>query len=142
MAVIRWNPWNISSMLDEGLEFPTIPGISKLSSGLNLYETEDSVVAEAAIPGLSEDQIDVTINDGVVRITGMAEDVKEDKTKRRYFMSSIATSFNYSFRLPEGVVEDEEPAAELHKGVLSLKFMKIPKKPAKKVKVVSREAKK
>lgn len=139
MAVIRWNPWNISNILDEGIDFPTIPGLSRLSSGLNLYETEDSVIAEAAVPGLTEDQIDITIEEGVVRITGMAEDKSQEKTQRRYFMSSIATTFNYSFRLPEGVIEDHEPKAELHKGVLSLTFTKVAKTPPKKVKVISKD---
>lgn len=129
-------------MLEDGLEFPTIPGISKLSSGLNLYETDKSVVAEAAMPGISEDQIDITIDEGIVRITGMAEDEKEEKAKRRYFMSSIATAFNYSFRLPEGVVENQEPKAELHKGILTVNFTKVAKTPPKKVKVISKDAKK
>lgn len=139
MAVIRWNPWNLSSMFEDAVDFPTIPGLSRLGQGLNLYETEEAVVAEAALPGISDDQIDVTIDDGVVRVSALAEDKTEDKGQRGYYMKSMATSFNYSFRLPEGVVEDQEPKAELHKGILTLSFTKIAKTPPKKVRVVSRE---
>ncbi len=34
-------------------------------------------------------------------------------------MSSMTTSFNYSFRIPEGVVRDEEPKAELEMAFLN-----------------------
>lgn len=140
MAVIRWNPWNLSSMFEDGVDFPTLPGLSRLGQGLNLYETEDAIIAEAALPGIDDSQIDVTIDDGVVRISALAEEKSEDKSQRGYYMKSMATSFNYSFRLPEGVVEDQEPKAELHKGVLSLTFSKVAKTPPKKVKVVSKVA--
>src|SRR5579871_1030025 len=119
MAIIRWNPWNLDRMFDDDWEMPTIPGISRLmGQGLNLYETEDAVIAEAAVQGIPEDKIDVTFEDGVVRVTGASQVKDEDKGKRRYFMTSMATSVNYSFRVPQGVVADEEPTAELDNGVL------------------------
>lgn len=138
MAIIRWTPWNLDRMFDDDFEFPTIPGISKfMSQGLNLYETEDSLVAEAALPGLKEDQIDITFDQGVVRITGSAQQAEEDKGKKRYFMSSLTTSYNYSFRVPEGIVKDDEPSAELKNGILKLKFQKVEKKEPKKIKISS-----
>ncbi len=141
MAIIRWNPWNIDRMLDDDWEFPTIPGISKfMSQGLNLYETEDTLVAEASLPGITEDKIDITFEDGIVRITGSMQEKEEEKGKRRYFMSSMATSFNYSFRVPEGVVKDEEPTAELENGILKLVFKKAEKKEPRKI-TVSKKAK-
>ncbi len=140
MAIIRWNPWNIERMLDDDFEFPTLPGISKLmSQGLNLYETEESLVAEASVPGLIEDKIDVTYDDGIVRITGSMEKTDEDKNNKRYYMSSMATSYNYSFRIPEGIVKEGEPTAELEHGVLKLTFKKAEKKEPKKI-AVSRKA--
>lgn len=138
MAIIRWNPFNIQSFLEDDLDLPTMPLLSRLGQGLNLYETEDSVVAEAAVPGIPEDKIDVTVDNGIVHVTGSSEESQEEKGKRRYFMSSRSASFNYTFRLPEGLVEDKEPKAELHNGVLSLTFSKVKKVPPKKVKVTSR----
>lgn len=139
MAIIRWNPWNLDRMLDDDFEFPTIPGISKfMSQGLNLYETEDSLVAEAHVPGIPEEKIDITFQDGIVRITGSTEQKEEEQSKRRYFMSSMANSFNYSFRIPEGIIRDEEPEAELDHGVLKVKFKKAEKKEPRKIKVSSK----
>lgn len=136
MAIIRWNPWNLRQILDEDWDIPTIPGISRLAGqGLNLYETDDGVIAEAAMPGIPEDRVDVTIDDGIVRITGSYEESQKDKGKRRYFMSSMASSYNYSFRLPEGVVADKDPICELDEGILRLKFEKAEKIPPKKIKI-------
>lgn len=136
MAIIRWNPWNLRQMLDEDWDIPTIPGVSRLvGQGLNLYETDNAVVAEAAMPGIPDDRVDVTIDDGVVRVTGSYEEKSEDKGKRHYFMSSMAQSYNYSFRLPEGVKADKEPVCVLDEGVLKLRFEKAEKTPPKRIKV-------
>lgn len=141
MAIIRWSPWNLERMFEEDFEMPTIPGLSRImGQGLNLYETEEAIVAEAAVPGISEDHIDVTFEDGVVRVTGSNETNQEEKDKRRYFMTSMSSSFNYSFRLPQGVVQDAEPTAELDNGVLRLTFKKVQKKEPKKIKVSKKTA--
>ncbi len=139
MAIIRWNPWNIDRVFDDDFDLPTIPGISRfMSQGLNLYETQDALIAETAVPGLTESDIDVTFENGIVRVSGNKEEKQEEKDKRRYFMSSMTTSFNYTFRIPEGVVKDSEPQAELEDGILKLSFKKIEKKEPEKIKVIKK----
>ena len=137
MALIRWNPWSLDRFFDEDFSFPTIPALNRvLDQGLNLYETDDAIVAEVAVPGIPEDRIDVSVDeDGIVRITASYEDKQEDRSKRRYFMSSAASSFNYAFRLPQGVVSDQEPMCEFDNGMLRLKFTKQQKQAPRKIKV-------
>lgn len=133
MAIIRWNPWSIDRFLDEDWDIPTIPGIARLAGqGLNLYETEDAIIAEAALPGIPEDKIDLTIDDGIVRIFGTKEE-KEDGRKK--YMSTLSASYNYSFRLPQGIAADQEPVCELSEGVLSMRFPKMKKTAPKRLKV-------
>ena len=50
-------------------------------------------------------------------------------------MSSMTSSFNYSFRLPQGIVSDKEPGVEYDRGVIRLIFPKVEKKPPKKIPV-------
>ncbi len=140
MAIVKWNPWNLSSMLDDDWDMQTLP--TRVGQGLNVYETEDSIVAEAAMPGISEKDIEVSVDDGVVHVTGSSSLTKENKDGRRYFMSSMASTFNYSFRLPEGVASDKEPKAEVEHGVLYLTFPKAAKTEPKKIKVGVRGEKK
>lgn len=135
MQLIKWNPMNLSSFLEDDWTFPTLPVLNRLGQGLNLYETSDTLTAEAALPGVSEENIDVTIDEGVVHISGSASDIQEEKSQRKYYMSSMASSYNYSFKLPEGMIADEEPKAELDNGILTLTFKKTEKAAPKKVKV-------
>lgn len=138
MAIIRWNPWNVRSLLEDDWDFPTVPGISRmLGQGLNIFETENEIVAEMALPGIGEDNIDISIDEGVVRISAVDEKTQENKDKRRYFMSSMASAFNYSFRLPEGIKNNEEPQAILEQGVLKLIFPKAEVVAPRKIKIVS-----
>ena len=109
-----------------------------MGQGLNIYETQDAIVAEVALPGMTEDRIDVTFDNGIVRVTASAEEKKEEKEKRRYFMSSMTSSYNYSFRIPEGVVKAQEPSAELEDGVLKLTFKKVEKKEPKKISITKK----
>ncbi len=140
MSLIRWNPWNLSSLMDEDWDLPTLPGLSRLGQGLNIYETEGEIVAEASVPGIKEDNLDITYEDDVVRISGTSKHESENKDERKYFMSSRASSFNYSFRLPAGIVSDEEPECELEDGVLTLKFKKVQKAPPKKISIRNKKA--
>lgn len=139
MSLIRWNPWNLSSLLDEDFDFPTVPGISRvMGQGLNIYETDRAIVAEVALPGIPEDKIDVSVHDGVVRISASDEKKKEEQDKRKYFMSSMAQNYNYSFRLPNGMAEESEPEAVLQSGVLKLSFKKAEPIAPKKIKVIAK----
>lgn len=138
MALIRWNPWTLDRMFEEDWDVPTIPGLSRLAGqGLNLYETNDAIVAEAALPGIPEEDIDVTVEDGVVRIVGSAQE-KTPAQGRKNFMSTLSSSYNYSFRLPQDVTKDEMPTCELSDGVLSLTFPKVQKTPPMKLKVTKK----
>lgn len=139
MTLIRWNPWNLQSMLEDDWDMPTVPGLSRiLGQGMNIYETDTVVVAEIAMPGITDDKIDVSVDDKVVRISASSDQVQEDKSGRKYFMSSMAQSYNYSFRLPEGIAEDTEPEAVLQHGVLTLTFKKAAPVAPKKIKVISK----
>ena len=91
--------------------------------------------------GIPEENIDVSVEEGVVRISGSSQVAKEDKGMRSYFMNAISSSYDYSFQLPSGL-EDGEPKAELRRGILTLRFKKTRKEAPKKVKVVSKDEEK
>jgi HSP20 family protein len=115
---------------------PTVPGLSRiLGQGMNIYETDTQLVSEIALPGITEDQIDISIDDKVVRITASVDSSKEDKSGRKYYMSSMTQAYNYSFRLPENIEAESEPEAVLQHGVLKLTFQKAAPVAPKKIKV-------
>jgi HSP20 family protein len=136
MAIIRWNPWSIDRFFEDDVDLPTLPGLSRLvGQGLNLYETDDQVVAEAALPGIPEENIDITIDDNVVRVSGSYQEKDEDRNKKRFYMSNMSQSYNYTFRIPKDIVADKEPVCEYDNGVLKMSFQKVEKQAPKKIKV-------
>lgn len=143
MAIIRWSPWDLSRFFDEELNLPSQLSQLGLGQGLNLYETDDRVVAEAALPGIAEDKIDVSLDkNGVVHISASAENTQEENQNIRHWVSSMRKSYNYAFSLPDGVSLAAEPRCETENGVLRMEFPKLKPEPPKKIRVERVDAKK
>lgn len=134
MSLSRWSPMSISSFFDDEFDFPAFTSSRNVSTGLNMYETDNQVVVEMAMPGVSEDKVDISMDGRMVNVSSHIEEKKEEKDKKRYYVSSMSSRFNYSFRLPERV-SMEEPEATLTDGVLTLRFEKRVSDTLKKIKV-------
>jgi HSP20 family protein len=86
------------------------------------YANDDGYVLEAEVPGLASEDVNVTVDDGVVTlIAAPVEDSSEDGGSARRF----ASGFKRSFRLPSDV-DAEAIQASLEHGVLALRFPKTP----------------
>ncbi|MFZ5376831.1 MAG: Hsp20 family protein [Patescibacteria group bacterium] len=70
-----------------------------------------------------------------MRISANNQQQQSDKNKRRYFMSQISNSYNYSFRLPDKVAADVEPTTELNNGILKISFTKTKKEAPKRLRI-------
>lgn len=75
-----------------------------MTEGIDVYEEDDKVVVKAAVPGVAPDKVDVTFEDGVLRIRAKVEETQEEKDKKRvtYRMDRVA-SFDYTTTLPRPV---------------------------------------
>lgn len=106
MAIVRFDPFTgrhwmrpfFSPFEDE--EWPEI----KMTEGLDVYEEGDQVVVKAAVPGVAADQVEVTFEDGVLRISARTESTEEEKKKKKviYRMDRVA-SFDYTTTLPRAI---------------------------------------
>lgn len=88
------------------------------------------------LPGVAEDDIHLSVENGVVSIKGEKKTEREEKGDTWYFSERQYGSFQRSFRLPADADEAAVGAA-LKDGVLSITIpRKAPKKPeAKRVKI-------
>lgn len=77
-----------------------------LTEGLDMYEDNDSIVVKAAVPGIPEDRVEVTFENGVLSIKARSEQSEEEKDKKRvvYRMDRVS-SFQYTTTLPRPVDE-------------------------------------
>lgn len=75
------------------------------------------------LPGVSEDQISVEVNDNRLTVTGEKQSSHEEKGKSFYFSERSYGSFHRAFRLPNDA--DPNKILATHKdGVLDIKIAK------------------
>lgn len=93
---------------------------TEASSGTDAY----AIAME--LPGVSEDDIELTVENGVVTIRGEKKTEEEKKGDTWYFSERQYGAFRRSFRLPEDA-DGAKVSAHMKDGVLSVS---VPKRPA------------
>lgn len=119
MAIIRFDPFTRSFLKpffswEDEEDMPELT----MTEGLDVYEEDDNIVVKAAVPGVPADKVEVTFEDGVLRIKGKVEEKKEEKEKRRvvYRMDRVV-SFDYTTTLPRAV-DEKTLEAKVENGVV------------------------
>jgi HSP20 family protein len=146
-------PWrfsNVERMFEDWFEdfwgrpFPRMwrPGFGRLRAlsleapALDIYEQKDDLVVKAEIPGLTKDEIDISIEGNTLTIKG--EKKKEEEVKEEEYYRSERTygAFARSIELPAAVQTDKVNAS-FKNGVLEIHLPKTEeaKKNVVKVKV-------
>jgi HSP20 family protein len=90
---------------------------------VNVKEDDGHVIAEAELPGMTEKDINVTVNRDSLRISGEKKQKKETKEENYYSMESSYGSFDRFVNLPTEV-DEEKTEAEFNNGVLTVKMPK------------------
>ena len=92
-----------------------------MTDGLDVYEKDGNVFVEASVPGIPENKIEITYEDGVLHIKGRNEETEEEKKKDKivHRMQRIS-SFDYSTYLPRPV-DEKQIVASVSNGVLTIK---------------------
>lgn len=95
-----------------------------ITPAIDIVDDKDHFKVEAEMPGMGEDNIEVSISDGILTIKGDKQTSKQDKDKN-YLMREINYgSYMRSIRLPDSVDIDKAKAS-FKKGML---WVDIPKK--------------
>ncbi|WP_146346834.1 Hsp20/alpha crystallin family protein [Phaeobacter marinintestinus] len=85
---------------------------------------DDAYDIRMELPGVSEDDIELTVEDGVVNIRGEKKTQQEEKGDTWYFSERQYGAFRRSFRLPENA-DGGKASASMKDGVL---HVTVPKK--------------
>lgn len=92
---------------------------------LNIQNSETEYLVEAAVPGLTKEDVRVEYANGMLTISGASKQ-DESVTKNGYVVRELhKSSFSRSITVDEEVCDVENISAEVENGVLSVK---IPKK--------------
>jgi HSP20 family protein len=90
---------------------------------LDVYEEKDDLVVKAEIPGLTKDEIDISIDGNVLTIKGEKKKHDEVKEENYYRCERTFGSFTRSLELPMNVKPDKVNAA-FTDGVLEVRLPK------------------
>lgn len=121
-----WDPFRIMLEMigDQGREQWTT-GQATFAPTFEVLERKDAYVFKADLPGIKEEELDITLTENRLTISGKREAEERKEGERYYAYERHYGSFTRSFSLPEGV-DSEHVRAEMKDGVLNLV---VPKRP-------------
>lgn len=102
---------------------------------VDITEDDKEFLIKAELPGLKKEEVKVSVDEGVMTISGERKIEKEEKTKKYHRIERAYGKFERSFTLPEKA-DSTKVNAEFKDGVLQVHLPKT-EKPASKALEVS-----
>lgn len=106
----------LSTFFSDGADY-SVPAV-------NIRENDDSFKIELAAPGLNKEDIKVSLDKDVLKISSESESKKESDDKNFRRKEFGYTSFCRSFSIPENV-DTEAIKASMTNGILSVELPKL-----------------
>lgn len=145
MALIRWEPVRELNTLQSEMNrlfntlFDTPPAdggtvgtLRRWIPAMDLVETDDEFVLRADLPGLSEQDVNIELEDNVLTISGERKSEHEQRREGYYRVERASGAFSRSLTLPEGIDADSIKAS-FDKGVLEVRIPKPEERKPRKV---------
>lgn len=131
MALVRYQPngllqqFNneINRMFLRDVDSRQAPANVQWSPAVNVRETEEAYYVEADIPGVDPADIEVTLDQGVLKLVGERQDSSDDDNGTLRHAERVHGRFVRRFKLPESADADSVEAHAAH-GVLKLSIAK------------------
>ena len=101
---------------------------------VDVYESEEKLVVKARTAGVNKDELDVSISDGILTISGTLSSGDDADVTNWHIQECYWGEFSRTLALPVAVKEDEVEAV-LKDGVLTITFSKVKQEQAKKIQV-------
>ena len=148
MALVRWETFRELAALQNEMGrwmsqlSPATPGNGQSSTWLpavDVWETEQELVLSFDLPGISEDQIAVELDDNVLTVSGQRERTSEHSNERFYRFERRFGTFSRSVTLPAGVSEGDIKA-DYTSGVLEVRVPKPEEQKPKRIQIGSQGA--
>lgn len=100
----------------------------------DIFETQDQVIIQLDVPGVTADEIDVQCEKGMLSIKG-SRPFSGDTSERKYFrVENVYGPFERHFEIP-GTLDVANVDAKYLDGVLTLTFPKMEQAKPKKIEI-------
>ena len=110
--LFRWDPY-------AELDSPSFAAPVVFVPDFEVRDTRDAIVFTADLPGVCQDDLDITVIDNRLRLSGKREQERVNEGDTWYTAERSFGSFTRSFVLPEGV-DTDSVSARLENGVLTI----------------------
>src|SRR3954467_14342450 len=146
MAIVRWEPLRELSTLQNEMNrlFSTAFDAPAPSNGggaarrwlpaMDLVETEDHFVLRADLPGMSEENVNIEVEDRVLTVSGERKAEHETSKEGYHRVERAFGAFSRSLTLPEGV-DPEAVEASFDRGVLEIRIPKPEQRKPRKISI-------
>ena len=145
MSIVRYDPFRDLRTLQEEVNrlFSTNltrafgdEGIARgaWAPSVDIYENKDQIVLEAELPGMKQDDFDLSIENNVITLRGERKFEKTDEGDNYHRVERSYGSFTRSFTLPQ-TVSAEGATAEYNNGVLRVTLPKREETKARRIQV-------
>jgi HSP20 family protein len=146
MTVVRYDPFRDLRTLQEEVNrlfstnltraFGDDEGIGRgaWAPSVDIYENKDQIVLEAELPGMKQEDFDLSIENNVITLRGERRFEKADETDNYHRVERSYGAFTRSFTLPQ-TVSAEGATAEYNNGVLRVTLPKREETKARRIQV-------
>lgn len=101
---------------------------------VDVYQTDTEVVIQSTIAGVKPENLDISIENDTVTISGERQNIIEEKEKNYFYQECFWGGFSREIILPEEV-DGSKAEATMKDGVFTLRIPKIERQKVRKVKV-------
>jgi HSP20 family protein len=135
VAIVRWEPFRELSSLQTEMNrlfntaFGDVPnggtaaGARRWMPAMDLLETDEAFVLRADLPGMSESDVNIELEDNVLTLSGERKSEHQEKGEGFYRVERASGAFSRSLTLPKGV-DPEAVSAQFDRGVLEVRIPK------------------
>jgi len=132
MSLVKWDPWReMEDMFDRytrAVGWPRGGGQEVVATGdwsprVDISETDGNFVIKAEVPEVKKEDVKVTVDNGVLTVSGERKQEKEEKGKKFHRVERYYGSFSRSFTLPDNV-DETKVKATFKDGMLTLTLPK------------------
>lgn len=148
MKLTQYDPWHALSSVPEEMErlmrrrfgslAPAEDGeeglVAAWAPAVDIREDDDQFVVHADIPGVEPKDIDVSLENGMLTISGERKEEKEDEKEGYRRMERFSGQFFRRFSLPD-TADADKVKARSRKGVLELVIPKTREHQARRIEV-------
>ncbi len=131
MSLIRWRSQNL---FDPFADLLGLQDEKTWAPAVDIYDNKNNLVIKADLPGMTQKDIDVSVEDDVLRIKGEKKKEHEEKKDNFYRLERSYGYFERSFALPTNV-DTSKINAVYKNGVLELSLPKKEEAKPKQIKV-------